>query len=67
MQIGKKPAIGISRGRRSTKIRASAAGEGRPLNFTMTAAQALDSQAVEEVLDTPRPAFAVSADKAYDS
>jgi transposase len=26
-----------------------------------------DSQVVEEVLDTPRPALAVTADKAYDS
>ena len=26
-----------------------------------------DSQAVEEVLDTPRPPLAVTADKAYDS
>lgn len=26
-----------------------------------------DSQAVEEVLDTPRPPLAITADKAYDS
>lgn len=33
----------------------------------MTGGQVHDSQVVEEVLDTPRPALAVSADKAYDS
>ena len=33
----------------------------------MTGGQVHDSQVVEEVLDTPSPPFAVSADKAYDS
>ncbi len=33
----------------------------------MTGGQVHDSQVVEEVLNTPNPAFAVSADKAYDS
>ena len=33
----------------------------------MTGGQVHDSQVVEEVLNTPSPPFAVSADKAYDS
>ena len=33
----------------------------------MTGGQVHDSQAVEDVLDTPRPPLAVTADKAYDS
>jgi transposase len=37
------------------------------LNFALTGAQVHDSQTVDEVLDTPRPPLAVSADKAYDS
>lgn len=60
-------AIGISRGGRSTKIHAVVDGKGRPLNFTVTGGQVHDSQVVGEVLDTPRPPLAVTADKAYDS
>ena len=33
----------------------------------MTGGQVHDSQVVEQVLDTPRPPLAVTADKAYDS
>ena len=60
-------AIGVSRGGRSTKIHAVVDGKCRPLNFIVTGGQVHDSQVVEEVLDTPSPPFAVSADKAYDS
>ncbi|MFZ0693640.1 MAG: IS5 family transposase [Alphaproteobacteria bacterium] len=63
----KNQAIGISRGGRSTKIHAIVDGKGRPLNFIVTGGQVHDSQVVEEVLDTPKPPLAVSADKAYDS
>ena len=63
----KNQAIGISRGGRTTKIHAAVDSKGRPLNFTLTGGQVHDSQVVEEVLDTPRPPLAVSADKAYDS
>jgi transposase len=62
-----KQAIGISRGGRSTKIHAIVDSKGRPLNFTVTGGQVHDSQVVGEVLDTPRPPLAVTADKAYDS
>jgi transposase len=60
-------AIGISRGGRSTKIHAIVDSKGRPLNFAVTGGQVHDSQVVGEVLDTPRPPLAVTADKAYDS
>jgi len=60
-------AIGISRGGRSTKIHAIVDSKGRPLNFTVTGGQVHDSQVVGDVLDTPRPPLAVTADKAYDS
>ena len=63
----KNQAIGVSRGGRSTKIHAVVDSKGRPLNFIVTGGQVHDSQVVEEVLDTPRPPLAVSADKAYDS
>jgi len=63
----KNQAIGISRGGRTTKIHAIVDGKGRPLSFTVTGGQVHDSQVVEEVLDTPRPPLAVTADKAYDS
>ncbi len=62
-----KQAIGISRGGRSTKIHAIVDSKGRPLNFTVTGGQVHDSQVVGDVLDTPRPPLAVTADKAYDS
>jgi transposase len=62
-----KQAIGISRGGRSTKIHAIVDSKGRPLNFTLTGGQVHDSQVVGDVLDTPRPPLAVTADKAYDS
>jgi transposase len=62
-----KQAIGISRGGRSTKIHAIVDSKGRPLNFTVTGGQVHDSQIVGDVLDTPRPPLAVTADKAYDS
>ena len=62
-----KQAIGISRGGRSTKIHAIVDSKGRPLNFTVTGGHVHDSQVVGEVLDTPRPPLAVTADKAYDS
>jgi transposase len=42
-------------------------GKDRPLNFVMTGGQVHDSQAVEAVPVTPRPALAVTSDKAYDS
>ena len=42
-------------------------GKGRPLNFVVTGGQVHDSQVVGDVLDTPKPPFAVTADKAYDS
>jgi transposase len=41
--------------------------KGRPLSFAVTGGQVHDNQAVEELLDTPRPPLAVTADKAYDS
>jgi transposase len=63
----KNQSIGISRGGRSTKIHSSVDSQGRPLNFTLTGAQVRDSQAVEEVLNTPRPPLAITADKTYDS
>ena len=62
-----KQAIGISRGGRSSKIHAIVDSKGRPLNFTVTGGQVHDSQVVGDVLDTPRPPLAVTADKAYDS
>ena len=60
-------AIGISRGGRTTKIHALVDSKGRPLNFTVTGGQVHDSEVVGDVLDTPRPPLAVTADKAYDS
>jgi len=63
----KNQAIGISRGGRTTKIHASVDSKGRPLNFTLTGGQVHDSQVVGQVLDTPKPPLAVTADKAYDS
>jgi transposase len=42
-------------------------GKGRPLKLVVTGGQVHDSQVVEDVLMTPRPAVAVCADKAYDS
>ena len=60
-------AIGISRGGRSTKIHAIVDSKGRPLNFTVTGGQVHDSQVVGDVLDTPKPPLAITADKAYDS
>ena len=60
-------AIGISRGGRTTKIHAVVDSKGRPLNFMVTGGQVHDSQVVEEILNTPRPPLAVTADKAYDS
>ena len=60
-------AIGVSRGGRSTKIHAIVDSKGRPLNFAVTGGQVHDSQVVGEVLDTPKPPLAVTADKAYDS
>ena len=60
-------AIGVSRGGRSTKIHAAVDSKGRPLNFTVTGGQVHDSQVAEDVLDTPRPPLAVTADEAYDS
>jgi len=62
-----KQAIGISRGGRSTKIHVIVDSKGRPLNFTVTGGQVHDSQVVGDMLDTPRPPLAVTADKAYDS
>jgi transposase len=63
----KNQAIGISRGGRSTKIHAVVDDKGRPLNFIVTGGEVHDSQVVEQLLATPRPPLAVSADKAYDS
>ena len=63
----KNQAIGISRGGRTTKIHAIVDSKGRPLSFTVTGGQVHDSQVVEEILNTPRPPLAVTADKAYDS
>ena len=60
-------AIGVSRGGRSTKIHAVVDSKGRPLNFILTGGNVHDSQVVEEVLETPRAPYVVSADKAYDS
>ena len=60
-------AVGISRGGRTTKIHAIVDSKGRPLSFTVTGGQVHDSQVVEEILNTPRPPLAVTADKAYDS
>ena len=56
-------AIGISRGGRTTKIHAIVDSKGRPLNFTVTGGQVHDSQVVGDVLDTPRPPLAVTADR----
>ena len=64
---GANQAIGISRGGRSTKIHAIVDSRGRPLNFAVTGGQVHDSQVVSEVLDTPKPPLAITADKAYDS
>lgn len=63
----KNQAIGISRGGRSTKIHAIVDSKGRPLDFIVTGGHVHDSQLVEDVLNTPSPPLAVSADKAYDS
>ena len=63
----KNQAIGVSRGGRSTKIHALVNGKGRPLNFVVTGGQVHDNQVVADVLDTPKPPLAVTADKAYDS
>jgi transposase len=63
----KNQAIGISRVGRSAKIHAIVDCEGRPLNFTATGGQVRDNQVVGDVLDTPRPPLAVTADRAYDS
>ena len=41
--------------------------KGRPLNFAVTGGQVHDSQVVGDVLDTPKPPLAITADKAYDS
>ena len=60
-------AIGISRGGRSTKIHAVVDSKGRPLNFAVTGGQVHDSQVVGDVLNTPKPPLAITADKAYDS
>jgi transposase len=60
-------AIGVSRDGRSTKIHAIADSKVRPLNFTVTGRQVPDSQVVGDVLDTPRPPLAITADKAHDS
>ena len=49
------------------KIRAIVDSKGRPLNFAVTGGQVHDSQVVGDVLDTPKPPLAVTADKAYDS
>lgn len=59
-------AIGISRGR-STKIHALVDGKGRPLHFVVTGGQAHDNQVVGELLQAANSAWAVTADKAYDS
>ncbi len=50
-----------------SKIHAIVDSKGRPLNFAVTGGQVHDSQVVGDVLDTPRPPLAVTADKAYDS
>ena len=63
----KNQAIGISRGGPTTKIHATVDSKGRPLKLIVTGGQVHDNQAVEELLDTPRPPLAVTADKAYDS
>ena len=57
----------VSRGGRSTKIHAIVDSKGRPLNFAVTGGQVHDSQVVGDVLGTPKPPLAVTADKAYDS
>ncbi len=51
----------------ATKIHAIVDSKGRPLNFAVTGGQVHDSQVVGDVLDTPKPPLAVTADKAYDS
>jgi transposase len=69
-----------ARGKRGRKIRrsASAAAAGprksmrlstakAVLRTSVTGGQVYDSEVVEEVLNTPRALFAVSADKAYDN
>ncbi len=55
-------AIGISRGGRSTKIHAIIDSKGRPLNFAVTGGQVHDSEVVGEVLETPKPPLAITAD-----
>ena len=60
-------AIGISRGGRSTKIHALVDGKGRPLHFVVTGGQVHHNKVVGQLLQAPRPALAVTADKAYDS
>lgn len=57
----------ISLGGRSTKIHAVVYSKGRPLNFAVTGGQVHDSRVVGDVLDTPKPPLAITADKAYDS
>ncbi len=66
-KVEQNQAIGVSRGGRSTKIHAIVDSKGRPLNFAVTGGQVHDSQVVGDVLDTPKPPLAVTADKAYDS
>ena len=39
----------------------------RPLHFTLTGGHVHDSQAVEDVLDTPKSPLVVTADKAYNN
>jgi transposase len=47
-------------------IHAVVDSKGRPLSFTVTGGQVHDSQAVEEILTTPRSPLAITADKGCD-
>jgi transposase len=59
-------AIGITRGRRNTKIHAVCDTLGNPLRFVLTAGQCHDSRPVPELLSGLQ-AQALLADRAYDS
>ena len=62
-----RQAVGCSCGGRTTKIHALVDGRRRPISFVLTAGQVHDTQAVADILNGPSAAFAIAADKAYDS
>jgi transposase len=63
----RRQALGISCGRRTTKIHALSDGLGRPLAFLLTPGQAADCRAAEALLQSLPPNTLVMADRAYDT